>query len=374
MDIEEYLGQFQWSDPDPELKQRILNATQRERPASRWRGWRWSFAAAAASLLLAIGTWAFVSTQRHLPISGPVEILGGRGRIVPVASDARFTILDSDQGKVRLEKGEVLIELESDALRSVHVETPAGTAIAQKTCFYAHCSGTDESLLAVAVLNGKVEMATPHGHLICAAGDVAFAQRGRAPHKHTKHATKHHRGFCPFVSTLGLIYRPDVQAELRLTETQRIQLQRPDTDERREICRFFQGLHGLTPKEWTEKTNEFCAELDRKVTRVLTVEQHKRLLQVAYQQEGYFALLRSELSRDFELSSDQQEKIERQLRSFADTRRALLDRSLPSDVWNREINLAWQSCLRDVGELLTATQKQRWQELIGPAANLPQEF
>ncbi len=386
MDIEEQLGQFHWEDPDPELKERIVKAAQEKASPPRRRRWPWLLATAASILLaIGVGTWVWSFAMRsgddlklvNMDAPSSVEILGGRGRVTPVAADARFTVLDSDQGRVRLEKGEVLIELQSVAGSSAEVETPAGTARAQGTCFYAHYSEAEHALLAVAVLSGKVEMATPHGKATCMAGDVAFARLGFAPHKHSgtsKHPSTRHRGFCPFVSTLGLVYRPEVQAELQLTETQKMQMQRPDTDERREMCRFFQGLHGVAPDEWAKKTNAFCDDLERKVAKILSAQQQNRLWQIAYQQEGYFALLRPELIRDLQVNQAQQEGIEKILREFAEARRTLLDRNLPKQEWDRQITAAWQESLRDAESLLTAAQREQWLTLIGPPLNLPQEF
>lgn len=386
MDIEEQLRQFHWDDPNPELKDRIVKAAREKAPSQRRRRWPW-FLAAAASILLAIGVgaWFWSSAMRDrdgLKLANKstppaVEILGGRGRVTPVAADARFTVLDSDQGRVRLEKGEVLIELQNGADSSAEVETPAGTARAQGTCFYAHYSDSDHALLAVAVVSGSVEMATPHGKATCSAGDVGLARLGFAPHKHSgtsKHPSTRHRGFCPFVSTLGLVYRPEVQADLQLTDTQKTQLQRPDTDERREMCRFFQGLHGVTPEEWAKKTNAFCDDLERKLAKVLSAPQQKRLWQIAYQQEGYFALLRPELVRDLQVNAAQQEGVEKILREFADARRTLLDRNLPKQESDRQITAAWQQSLRTAESLLTAAQQEQWLALIGPPLNLPQEI
>ncbi|MBI1832670.1 MAG: FecR domain-containing protein [Planctomycetes bacterium] len=383
MDIEEQLRQFHWEDPAPELKERIVKAAHEKPAPPRKRRWPWFLAAAAAILLtIGAGAWIWTTSARNgadlklvnKDALSAVEILGGRGRVTPVAADARFTVLDSDQGRIRLENGEVLVELETGPGSAAEVETPAGTARAQGTCFYAHYSGAEHSLLAVAVLSGQVEMATPHGQATCTAGDVAFARLGFAPHKHSgasKHPGTHHRGFCPFVSTLGLVYRPEVQVELQLTEAQKSQLQRPDTDERREMCRFFQSLHGVSPDEWAKKTNEFCADLERKVAKILSAQQQKRLWQIAYQQEGYFALLRPELVRDLQVNQDQQEGVKNNLRALAETRRTILDQNLPKPESDRQIAAAWQQSQRDAEILLTATQKEQWQRLIGPPLNLP---
>ncbi len=278
------------------------------------------------------------------------------------------------RGHVRLDKGEVLVELDAGLNSSAEVRTPAGTARAHGTCFYAHYSGDENPLLAVAVLSGKVEMATPLGQTTCTSGSVVFARHGFAPHTHSmvsKYPGDHHHGFCPFVSTLGLVYRPQVQVELQLTDAQKIQLQRPDTDERREICRFFKSLNGLSSKDWAKKSNEFCAELERKTGKVLSAHQQKRLWQIAYQQEGYFALLRPELARELQVSQDLQEGIRKNLRALGDARRAILDQSLPKQESDRLIAAAWQQSQRDAENLLNATQREQWRGLIGAPLNLP---
>src|SRR5262245_32485797 len=101
MDLEDYLGQFSWRDPDPALKARILGEAAAAPPGKR--RWPWVFGAAAAMwLTAAVGYWIWkdrpVRDSEEEPSFAdgrteseegvaPVAILGGRGLVVPVESE-----------------------------------------------------------------------------------------------------------------------------------------------------------------------------------------------------------------------------------------------------------------------------------------------
>ncbi len=375
MDLEEYLGQFRWRDPDPALKPRVLGAAPAALP---WRRRRraWVLGAVAALFLISgVGLWLWKQTQVSEPGDHPategeaVPILGGRGRVLPLAAETRFTVLDAARGRVRLERGQVYVELEPGA-GGAEVETSAGTARALGTQFYAHFAGAAGSLLAVAVLGGKVELDNAHGRTTCGPGEVAVAQPDAAPSRHGEGPGPHHHGFCPFVNTLGLIHRPEVQAELRLDDEQKARLRAPGTDERREICRFFRSLHGLPRAEWKARAQEFSDQLERRAAEVLTPAQQKRLRQIGHQQESYFALLRADVGRDLEVREDQRQAIERILVDFTKTRRALLDEALAPDERGRRIATAWREAVERAGALLTEPQKEHWRQRLGPPLDL----
>ncbi len=385
MDLEDYLRQFRWRDPAPDLRPRILAATIA--PAARTRRWPWLLGAAAALVALGLGLWLWqarlspTSPPDPPRLAGPadsegepaaVPLFGGRGRLLPVADGTRFTVLDSERGRVRLEQGEVYVELEPGA-GGAEVQTPAGTARALGTRFYAHYAGERPALLAVAVLGGTVEVDNAHGRTTCGAGEVALAQADAAPHRHAEPSGRHHPS-CPFAGSLGLIYRPQVQAELRLSEEQKARLQRPGADERREMCRFFRGLHGLPRSEWAQRSREFCGQLERKLAEVLTPAQHQRLRQIGYQQEGYFALLRNEVGAELHVTPEQRRGIEKALTHFAAARRALLAGNLPPPERDRQVAAAWRRALAQAEQLLNDAQKDRLGKLVGPPLPLPPPF
>src|SRR5437870_5311333 len=120
MDLEDYLQQFRWRDPDPELKTRVLDAAAA--PPRVKQSWPWLLGAAAALMLAGgLGYWIWLGTQATDSLVSrpqgegepvPVATLGGRGRVLPVEADTRFTVVDGERGRVHLERGQVYVELE----------------------------------------------------------------------------------------------------------------------------------------------------------------------------------------------------------------------------------------------------------------------
>lgn len=380
MDLEQYLRQFQFKGPSPELRTRVL--TTAVEPRRFPKPWLWASVAAAIVVAAGISAWAVLRDRDEPGTSAvvdggltgktpaPVSILNGRGRLLPVTHDTEFTLVDSARGRVRLDRGELLVEVEpgTDVLAEVH--TSAGT-IRSRCPFLAHCAGKEETpagtLLAVASLGGEVEVSNRHGRTMCDAGEVVFVLSESAPERHSEHGGTG----CPFASALGLVYRPEVQVELRLTKEQKTRLQQPGQEELRKICDFFRGLRSVPKSEWTKRSSEFCAAQQQKLAGVLNASQQKRLRQIAHQQEGLFAVVRPEVARELQLAPEQSQRVQAILKEFGESYRRLVRNGPKEEVAKRLGELQQQAADKLAG-LLTGEQRERWTMLTGEPFSLTQ--
>jgi RNA polymerase sigma factor (sigma-70 family) len=371
---------------DCDLLREGLTPGERRRvtAAKARRGWQWARLglAAAAVLLVGIGVWLWLSRAgRNGPPVGPstheggaeVAFLDGRGRLVPVGEDTRFTVTDSEHGRVRLERGELYVELPAGAGLRAEVETSAGTATALGTRFYAHHhadSGEPEGhcVLAVVVLGGQVEVSNPHGRAVGDAGEVLLAEPDSAPEKHSEAAglpPGHPRLGCPFAGALGLVYRADVQEELLLTDEQKARLQRPGRNELKEICQFFRGLHSLPRDERRRQTAQFCAGQQQRVGEILDAGQQQRLREIGLQVEGPFALVRGEVADQLRLVPGQREQVRAILEEFGEAYRPLASPDPANPDRDARITRLQQQTAAKLLALLSDSQKDQWRTFCG---------
>jgi RNA polymerase sigma factor (sigma-70 family) len=357
------------------------------RPSKR-RLWLRVVLAAAAVVLLGVGMGAWIgvrwssthSPDRPGPHSSdraarqdlPAAFLNGRGRLVPAGDDTRFTVIDAGRGLVRLERGEVYVELPPGEGLTAEVETPAGTATSLGTRFYAHYGSTAPAtpVLAVVVLGGTVEVSNSQGRAVGEVGEVVLAEAGTAPERHGDAA---HQGG-PFVSGLGLVYRPEVQRELAMTDEQKARLQQATPEERLAISDFLRALDALPSDQRAKKSAEFSAARQRAIAEVLDPEQRRRLREIGYQQDGYFAVLRPEVAEALQLDPAQLRGIQVIVREFGEAHQALLTaKDPPADAWQQLERLRQEASAR-IAARLRAEQNARLQRLTGPPLALPRRL
>lgn len=368
MDLEQYLRQFQIKGPSPELRSRVLTP-----PPRTFRGpWFWASVAASIAVAVGIGAWTFLK-DREKPetidaFSGttPVNILDGRGRLLPVTRETVFTLIDAARGQVRLDEGELLVEIQPGSGARAEVHTSAGV-VRSRCPFLAHCASKKEpagTLLVVAPLGGEVEVSNRHGQTVCDAGEVVFVVAESAPERHSEHGGT----ACPFASALGLVYRPEVQRELKLTEEQKTRLQQPGQEELRKVCDFFRGLRSVPKTEWTKQSTEFCAAQQQKLAGVLDAGQQKRLRQIALQQEGFFAVARPEVASELKLTPKQTARVQAILREFGEWYR-----SAPKEEMVQRLQERQRQATDAIAGVLMDEQRKQWELLIGERFSLPRQ-
>lgn len=345
----------------------------------RWRVRRWVGAAAAAALVIAAGWWVWQSLREPKDStvnSGekPHALLHGRGRVVPVTDQTRFSVADADSGRVHLERGEIYVEMPHDPSLSARVETLAGVARASGTRFYVHYdhpAHAEAPVLAVVSLAGSVEVTNPHGRVIGDAGEVILAEATGAPERHSSAAPPSHlHGVCPYTSALGLVYRPEVQEELGLSPVQKSALQRPGADELKEICEFFRGLRALPRDQWSARTSAFCDVQRNRLAEVLTADQQKRLREISLQQEGPFAVARTEIAKELELTEEQRTGVQGVLKEYTDGYHAVAARGLAAADMIREVSELQQQASVRLLALLSEAQRLQWREMTGKSFSL----
>jgi hypothetical protein len=325
--------------------------------------------AVAAALVVGVSLWAFNSPRgADEPLATFFE---GRARVMPVKADTRFTVTDAAHGKIRLDQGEVYVELAADQNLKVEVETPAGTATALGTRFYVHYAKpsavSTTAMLAVAVLGGLVEVANSHGTTVGRAGEVVVAEADTAPQSQAELAPPpllRDGDWRSFGRTLGLLHYPEVQAELKLTDAQKARLVKDCPEERAKACQFFKDLQAASHEERAKKSEGFRDQLLANLRDVLTMQQQWRFWQITLQQEGYLSLVRGEVAEALELSLDQREQVALVVEQYHESRRALRE-SRDRTQRNERREKLTQETNETLSGLLSDAQKQLWDKMIG---------
>lgn len=361
------------------------------RPSGRpWSRRTWLVGTAAAVLALAVGLWALFGGpgQPNAPEGGQIarddppakeepkaEFLNGRGRLVPVGNDTRYTLVDAVRGLVRLDAGELFVELPPDEGLQADIETSAGTVTALGTSFYTQYQEPPEpsrnSFLTVAVLGGFVEVHNKHGRAMAGAGEVVLAEESSLPKRYAGSpplgiATPPERGWWQFGNVLGMLHRREVQAELKLTEKQKAKLDKPTGDDWREIGLIFRDVYSVPSKERPKKAAEFRTLREKKIAEVLDADQQRRMGEILLQQEGCSALANPELAELLKLSQDQRRQVGAVTKEFAQARRSVF--SGGNRDW-KEMGKKMDELRKKESEklatLLTDAQREQWQGLLG---------
>src|SRR5262249_45856444 len=270
--------------------------------------------------------------------------------------------------------GELFVDLPAGEDVRADIETPAGTATALGTTFYAHYGEApnlpDGPFLTVAVVGGFVEVRNHHRPALVGARGVALAEGNSAPKRHSGlpllGTEPPERGWWRFGNVLGMLHRPEVQAELKLTAEQKAKLLKPAGDDRREHGKFFREMYSVLPDERARKAAEFRAEQEKQIAEILDAGQQRRLGQILLQQQGYSALANPEGADLLHLSEEQRKRVESVTREINQTRR--------STFFGGGRN--WQEASQRLAELgqkeseqlaavLTAAQQDQWRSLLG---------
>jgi ferric-dicitrate binding protein FerR (iron transport regulator) len=301
--------------------------------------------------------------------------LDGRGRLLAVEEETRWALLDAARGRVRLDRGELFVELPPDADLRADIETPAATATAVGTSFCVRygetLAGDRRPFLTVVVLGGFVTVRNAHGWALGGAGEVVLADGGSAPRR-LSGAPPRARGAPPeqgwwrFGNVLGLLHRPEVLAELRLTEGQKARLRPPAGEDCREVRRFFGDLYSVSAEERPRKAAEFRAAQEKRLAEVLDGDQQRRLGQILLQQQGYAALASPDVADLLRLSAEQRRQVEAVTRELGQARRAAFSWGpWGGPDFGRRLDEVRQREAERLAALLTEEQKERWRSLTG---------
>jgi len=110
-----------------------------------------------------------------------------------------------------------------------------------------------------------------------------------------------------------LLYSPDVQKELSITDDQLNKLQTAatemTTDMQSSIQNIFMG--NMSQDEMTKAINDMTKKADARVAKILTEDQLARLKQLQLQSDGVNALVRADIVDKLKITDDQKAKIQK---------------------------------------------------------------
>jgi Spy/CpxP family protein refolding chaperone len=161
-----------------------------------------------------------------------------------------------------------------------------------------------------------------------------------------------------------LLQRADVQKELNLTEDQKTKIRQ--AQEKRQAA--MQELRNLSPEERQQKMQELMAGND--LTASLNDTQKKRLKELEYQWQGPTALTQEENAKAIGLTQEQRTKIAGIQEQMGQTLRESMQGFQPGGDMTevrKKLEEVRNKTEKDIEAVLTAEQKQKWQQMLGKA-------
>jgi hypothetical protein len=319
-----------------------------------------------------------------------VSVFAGQGRMVPVGADTEFTVLDPDAGRVRLDRGELLVDVPAGEGRRAEVRTPVAGLVASGNRFHARFDpGTGAGPVAdsgahpgagsltVAVLAGSVEVVSPRGRTVGEADEVLTADAADPPRRRTADAARGGRGrpgrggpLSPSPhSPSRLLWRPEVVADLGLTPEQTAALRAGAAEEWVRAAELFRDLHDLPGDQQAARFAEFHRRREQRLAAVLTPQQRDRLRQLSLQREGPAALTRPEIADALGLDPGQRTALEATARRTGERMTALYadaHAGLGREEFARRRAALQSAAAEEIAAVLTEAQADAWRGMLGP--------
>ncbi|MCS6860447.1 MAG: hypothetical protein NZT92_09030 [Abditibacteriales bacterium] len=178
---------------------------------------------------------------------------------------------------------------------------------------------------------------------------------------------------------LQLVRMPEVQAELKLTDEQKVKLQQVGQELLQSGRELLQGLRDLSPEEREKRRQEFQAETTKRINAVLNEEQRKRLRQLVLQRQGVAIIAQDEeVAQQLKVTNDQKLKIQDIVRAANEERRALLQGGFGgggggvSPEMRARMNEITRKTNEKIEAVLTDEQKKQWKEMCGAPFDFPE--
>lgn len=157
-----------------------------------------------------------------------------------------------------------------------------------------------------------------------------------------------------------------VQAELKLTDAQKKQLDDLQEEANRNRPNFPQG--GPPSEEFLEAMRKRNAEMDDKIGKVLEAPQLKRLKEIRLQQGGAGALLDDEVAKALKVTDEQKSKIQELQNSSFEAMRSAREQNQGSPDAIREQSEKIRKETKDKAlAVLTDEQRKQYDALAGAA-------
>ena len=174
----------------------------------------------------------------------------------------------------------------------------------------------------------------------------------------------------------GLLSRPEVQTELKLTDDQKQKLTDAQTAMRSKMqASFGQGASTADATARAAAMKQMQDDYSTSVKGILSGDQLGRLKQIYLQQQGMRAVLDPDVQKSLALSSDQIAKIKalqaNEQKANADIREKVQAGTLDRNASRETTQKNNQIMTDELGKILTADQKSKLSALGGAPFSLP---
>jgi serine/threonine protein kinase len=204
-------------------------------------------------------------------------------------------------------------------------------------------------------------------------GDTSIEAELIAARKHASAILAELLAFDDFLRAtfrMRLLSEPPVQAELRLSDDQKL---RADAASEQIIHKGWAGLHDhdqMTPEARRQAVAQITEQIGAQLDSILTSDQVLRLWQIARQVQGPMAFNEPDVAEALALTSDQRDRIRQAQGEFRDALwksfRRGRDHGAPENEAARATRQAMAAILAD----LEPGQVARWEELVGSEISL----
>lgn len=175
-----------------------------------------------------------------------------------------------------------------------------------------------------------------------------------------------------FGGPLGALQRPEVQADIKLTDEQKGKLDGLRQEILQDGASILQGLQNATPEERGKKMAEFTQLQMKKLATVLNPDQMKRLQQVAFQIDGLAgSIFQPAVAERLKITDEQSGKIGPIARGMQQARRELFQGGGGNiEETRKKVAELTKATDEKIVALLTDDQKKIWKEMCGEPLKL----
>jgi hypothetical protein len=169
-----------------------------------------------------------------------------------------------------------------------------------------------------------------------------------------------------------MVFREKAQDELKLTAAQRSKL-----DERRdatlqEMQQTFEKAEDVKPEDRPKTMGEYQHKADRELEaflkETLKEDQLKRLRQLIFQQEGFFAIGHPEIAKELNITDDQRKQFMTVMQDLQKKMEPIVKQAQeggdPQEIGPKLMKLRKEQEGK-AEALLTDAQKKQWKEILG---------
>lgn len=163
-----------------------------------------------------------------------------------------------------------------------------------------------------------------------------------------------------------LLRRPEVQAELKLTDDQKTKVTEMLQKLRESQQARFQDLRDASPEERQKIMTDMQAEQMKQVNAILNTDQQKRFKEISLQQQGYSALAQPAVADELKLTDDQKSKLKDILQKQQESMREIFQSAGGDRAAAQEKMQTLRKETDDkIAALLTDDQKNQWKAMLG---------